>query len=90
MKAPKRFIKLIENDELEEVKKWIENHGGDDCFIETIYISKKPQGERQSDYEYCYQETHSSESGVYAYSGVYYHKFEDSEDYLAYEFYIDA
>lgn len=91
MKAPNKFIKFIEDEiDADEVRDWILEVSNEDMEVSNIHITSKPTGDCQGEYEYCIQVEHASENGVYAYSGVYYHKFEDSNLWLAYEYYMDA
>ena len=91
MKAPKRFIKFIEQEtNINEIFDWIMEISDEEMEVKKIYIVDEPMGEWEDDYEYCYQVEHASESGVYAYGGTYYHKIEDSDLWLAYEYYTCA
>lgn len=90
MKAPNRFIELIEECKLEEVVDWIINASDEMMDIRYIEIVEEPQGDYQDDDEYCDQYEVSSNSGVYAYNGIYYHKIEDSDLWLSYEYYMPA
>lgn len=89
MKAPKKFIKLIEDEEnVDEIIDWILEVSSEEMEVNNIHIIDKPAGECQGDYEYCNQVVHSTESGVYGFSGTYYHKFKNSSLWLAYEYYM--
>lgn len=91
MKAPKIFIKYInEEKNINEIIDWVMTVSGEEMDVETVYVTDKPKGDCQGDYEYCDQVTNSSESGIYAFSGTYYHKFEDSDLWLAYEYCMSA
>lgn len=89
MKAPKKFVNYIENGNLKKVKQWLIDASYGDCDnAENIRIVDKPKGEYQGEGEYCLQSTLSSESGVYAYEGTYYHQIENSDKYVAYDYYL--
>ena len=89
MRAPNIFIKFIEGEiNADKIIDWISEVSGDAMNVSNIHIADKPTGDCQGDNEYCYQEEHATESGTYAYSGAYYHKFEDSKLWLGYEYYI--
>ena len=91
MKAPNKFIKYIEDEiNADEIIDWILEVSNEEMGVDDIYIADKPTGEYQGEHEYCNQEEHATESGVYAFSGTYYHKFEDSNLWLAYEYYMGA
>ena len=99
MKAPKRFIKFIEQEKnIDEIIDWIMAASDEEMEVsheemEVLYVglADKPTGDCQGDYEYCDQVEHAcAESGVYAFSGRYYHKFEDSDLWLVYEYYMCA
>ena len=87
MKAPKKFIEYINKEKnLNEIIDWIMAASGEEMDVSIVYVTDKPTGDCQGDYEYCDQVEHASESGVYAFSGRYYHKFEDSDLWLVYEY----
>jgi hypothetical protein len=91
MKAPNKFIKFIEDEiNADEIIDWIMEASDEDMEVSNIHIASKPTGDCQGEYEYCNQAEHENENGIYAYSGTYYHKFEDSNLWLAYEYYMDA
>jgi len=90
MKAPNRFIELIEDRKLKEVVDWITDISDEMMDIGQIEIVEEPRGDYQDDDEYCDQYELSSEAGVYAYNGIYYHKIEDSDWWLSYEYYMSA
>lgn len=89
MKAPKYFINLLGNGILAEVENWlIEASLGDCDHVDNVRIVDKAKGEYQGDGEYCLQQILSSENGVYAFEGTYYHQIEDSQKYIAYDYYM--
>ena len=91
MRAPKRFIKLIEQEKnIDEVIDWVMQASYEVMEVSYVGLADKPTGDYQGDYEYCDQVEHASESGVYAFSGRYYHKFKDSDLWLVYEYYMRA
>lgn len=91
MKAPQRFIQLISEGKLKEVKEWlIEASYGDCDNVSNIRIETDPRGEYQGDGEYCLQYELSTEMGYYAFEGTYYHKIKGQEKYIAYDYYLDA
>ena len=91
MRAPNKFIKFIEDEiNADEIIDWILEVSGDVENVSNIHIADKPTGDCLGDNEFCNQVEHGCENGVYAYSGTYYHKFEDSNLWLAYEYYTDV
>lgn len=91
MKAPNKFIEFIEKSIAGyEIVDWILEVSNEDMEVSNIQIANEPTGEYQGEHEYCNQEEHATESGVYAFSGTYYHKFEGSNLWLAYDYYMDA
>ena len=87
MEAPQRFIQLISEGKLKEVKEWlIEASYGDcdnasDIRIETDEVSIKEM-ENIAYKMYCLQK--------WAAMPLRAHKIEGQEKYIAYDYYLDA
>ena len=91
MKAPNGFIDFIKKSiNKHEIIDWILEVSDVDMEVSNIHIANKPTGEYQGGYEYCNQGYHTTESGIYTFSGTYYHQFENSNLWLAYEYYIET
>lgn len=58
MKAPKRFIKFIEQEKnIDEVIDWIMEVSDEETEVLYVGLADKPTGDCQGDYEYCDQFT---------------------------------
>ncbi len=87
MKVPKeiaekaeRYEKLkAEVDKLyEELEEFANEHRFADFYVETFGVSQEPEGEEQTDGEYCNQWMRGEDSG----DGTYYYPIEGSTQYF--------
>lgn len=85
MKAPHEFFAktvLMKAFE-EEILNWLNEHGGDGVYIDSIEIVDSPSGQRQEGDEYCEQYAGYCEDD---YHGWYYHEIEGTGKFLRYHF----
>ena len=93
MKAPKEIASKAERykelkkeiDKLyEELEEFANDNGFEDFWIDGFGVSQEPNGEEQTDGEYCDQWMRGEDSG----DGIYYYPIEGSTQYfwVAYSF----
>lgn len=69
-----------------DIMNWLEeNSNAEDVYVGKIFIADAPKGDKQtSDGEYCDQHEYGNTGD--SFHGTYYHKIEDSEQYVAYRY----
>lgn len=93
MKIPKEIADkakyYVEHDKIakenyDEVYKWLKDNTDIDYVeVQDIFITDKPQGDKQDEDEYCQQWTRYCEDD---YCGNYYYGIEDSDEYFGYSY----
>ena len=66
----------------EELEEWANENGFEDTLICGFGRSQEPEGEEQTDGEYCDQTMRGEDSG----SGIYYYPIEGSTEYMWVEY----
>lgn len=87
MKVSKEIAKKAERYETmkkevdklyEELESWASENGFENFFVDGFGLSQEPEGDEQTDGEYCDQYMNGEDSG----SGIYYYPVEESTMYM--------
>lgn len=71
-------LKKQEEQICEELINWANQNGFEDLYVDGFGVAQEPEGEEQTDGEYCDQTMRGEDSG----DGIYYYPIEGSTQYM--------
>ena len=71
-------LKKQEEQIYEELLEWANQNGFEDFYVDGFGVAQEPEGEEQTDGEYCDQTMRGEDSG----DGIYYYPIEGSTQYM--------